>query len=106
MNQKYLLVGIGALAWLGAPAPGDSGSDLFEPPVRIEAAGKPIDVDIGHAAPCLQDIDGDGSRELLVGQFGDGKLLIFKNVGTPKAPKWGAPQPFMAGGAEGTVPAG
>ena len=43
-------------------------------PVRLEAAGKPIDTEIGHAAPFVCDFDGDGLKDLLVGQFGDGIL--------------------------------
>lgn len=49
-------------------------SDELAAPVRIEAAGKPIDTDTGHAAPFVGDFDGDGVRDLLVGQFGDGIL--------------------------------
>src|SRR5437016_5228905 len=46
----------------------DPASELL-PPVRLEAAGKPIDTDVGHAAPFVCDIDGDGKLDLLVGQF-------------------------------------
>ena len=46
----------------------------FAPPVRLEAAGKPIDTDVGHAAPLVVDFDGDGKNDLLVGQFGEGKI--------------------------------
>src|SRR5581483_9577431 len=35
-------------------------SPELRPPVRLEAAGKPIDVDVGHAAPFFADLDGDG----------------------------------------------
>lgn len=71
----------------------------FEKPFRIQADGKPIDVDIGHAAPYLHDFDGDGVRDLLVGQFGaQGRLRIYRNTGTDKAPVFGASVWFMAGG--------
>ena len=57
------------------------------PPVRIEAAGKPIDTDVGHAAPFVCDFDGDGVQDLLVGQFGEGILRIYRNEGTNAKPK-------------------
>jgi hypothetical protein len=75
-------------------------------PVRLEADGKPIDTDIGHATPALYDFDGDGKRDLLVGQFGDGKMKIFKNIGTHKEPKFAAEEWLKAGGAVVTTPTG
>ena len=77
----------------------------FEPPVRIEAGGKPIDVEIGHAAPYVYDFDRDGKRDLLVGQFGSGRLRIHRNVGTNEAPLLEESQWFMAGDEIATVPA-
>lgn len=80
--------------------------DELSAPFRVEANGKPIDVDIGHAAPLVADFDGDGVQDLLVGQFGDGKLRIYRNQGNNSTPKLGAFAWFQAGGAEGKVPAG
>jgi hypothetical protein len=77
------------------------------PPVRVEAEGGPIDVtDIGHAAPFLGDVDDDGKRDLLVGQFGGGKLRIYKNTGTEAEPKFGKYEFMKAGADLGVVPAG
>lgn len=78
----------------------------LSPPVRLEAAGKPIDTTIGHAAPFVGDFDGDGVPELLVGQFGGGELWIYHNVGTAKQPKLAAGQKFKDGANTGVVPAG
>lgn len=78
----------------------------FQKPVRLEAAGEPIDTEVGHAAPYVYDFDRDGKRDLLVGQFGGGKLKIYRNLGTSEAPRFGEPEWFHAGGAVATVPAG
>lgn len=78
----------------------------FEPPFRLEAEGKPIDVEIGHAAPYLYDFDGDGVRDLLVGQFGQGRCRIYKNEGTATAPKFSKFEWFQAGGDVASVKAG
>ena len=81
-------------------------SDAFEPPFRVRDANGFIDVEWGHAAPLVTDIDGDGVPDLLVGQFGDGKLRVYKNVGTAKAPRFDGFTWFKAGEQEGKIPSG
>lgn len=57
----------------------------FEPPVRLEADGGAVRVESpGYAAPCWADVDGDGLKDLLVGQFNKGKMQLFKNLGEGK----------------------
>lgn len=57
----------------------------FEPPVRMMADGKPVEVQSpGYAAPAWADIDGDGDNDLLVGQFNGGKIHVFRNMGGGK----------------------
>ena len=75
-------------------------------PYRVEAGGKPIDVEIGHAAPWVGDFDGDGVNDLLVGQFGGGKLRIYRNAGTNAAPRYEDVAWFQTGEGEGKVPSG
>lgn len=75
-------------------------------PVRLEAGGKPIDTEVGHATPALYDWDGDGKRDLLVGQFGGGKLKIFRNLGTNQDPKFGPEEFFTVGDTVVTTPTG
>ncbi|HEX8524868.1 MAG TPA: VCBS repeat-containing protein [Tepidisphaeraceae bacterium] len=77
----------------------------LSPPVQIQAGEKPIDVEIGHAAPCFADIDKDGKPDLLVGQFGNGQLRIYKNVGSETEPKFDSFQWFRGGEKLGTIPA-
>lgn len=82
-------------------------SPELEPPVRLEAAGKPIDAaEIGHAAPFVCDFDGDGLKDLLVGQFKDGLLWIYRNEGTNSEPKLAAGVKFKEGKEDGRVPSG
>jgi hypothetical protein len=57
----------------------------FQPPVRLMADGVPVRVESpGYAAPCWADIDGDGRKDLLVGQFHDGKIRVYRNLGDGK----------------------
>jgi hypothetical protein len=78
----------------------------LEPPFLATAAGKVIEVEIGHAAPTFVDYDGDGLKDLLVGQFGNGRLRIYKNVGTPTAPKFNGFEWFHAGDQIAEIEAG
>lgn len=100
----------------------------LQPPVRILVGDKPIDVTTGHAAPYVLDFDGDGKKDLLVGEFGDGefpvaelpaaladgwkqagnfangRLRIHRNVGTNKAPRFDGFEYLQAGGGDATIP--
>jgi hypothetical protein len=78
----------------------------FTPPVRLGAAGKPIDTEVGHAAPLVVDFDGDGKKDLLVGQFGSGILWVYRNEGTNTQPRYAAGVKFQAGDQDGRVPTG
>jgi hypothetical protein len=97
-----LMIVLMSLNASNAPALGDD----LAPPVRLEAAGKPIDTEIGHAAPLVYDWDGDGVKDLLVGQFGGGVLWSFRNEGTNASPKLAAGVKFKDGKKDGTVPTG
>src|SRR5262245_56679718 len=55
----------------------------FKPPVRLMAGGAAIRVESpGYAAPCWTEID--GKKAVLVGQFRQGKIQVFKNLGAEK----------------------
>lgn len=96
---------LGLTATIYAPVGTVAASD-FQLPFRVSANGQPIETEGGNAVPCLMDFDGDGQCDLLVGQFKDGKMRIFRNVGSRTEPKFTAGSWFKAGGADARVPAG
>ncbi len=96
---------VAGLASLAAATSLFAASDL-QAPFRVEANGKPIDMDGGFAAPYLADFDGDGISDLLIGQRGECKLRIYKNLGTKAAPKFGPSAFFKAGGVDASLPGG
>ena len=83
-----------------------SSPDLHSP-VHVMAGGSPLDVQrVGHAAPCFNDFDGDGLKDLLVGQFEEGWLRIYRNQGTNAQPQFSGHEWFRAGADLGRVPTG
>lgn len=101
INVNMFLTFIAASS-LVAPA---VAGELLEP-FRVEANGKPIDMDVGFAAPFVTDFDGDGVFDLMLGQRGECKLRIFRNIGSNKEPKFGVSAFFKAGGVDASLPGG
>ena len=85
----------------------DSGPGQLEAPVRLEADGKPIDIGalskIAHAGPWIADVDCDGDRDLLVGDF-PGHFWFFENTGTEALPKYASRGKLKAGKAAAKTP--
>jgi hypothetical protein len=103
-----MITSLCAAVLLAAPAAADrpGPSPGLAPPVAVLAGGKAIDVDIGHAAPFVADLLGEGKPQLLVGQFGEGKLRVYRNTGSARAPRFDKFEWFQAGGEVVKVPAG
>ena len=74
----------------------------FQDPVRLKAGDAAVRVESpGYAAPCWADLDADGKSELLVGQFRDGKIRVFKHQA---AEKFDPGEWLQAGGEVAQVP--
>lgn len=74
----------------------------FEAPVMMKAGDKAVRVESpGYAPSCWADLDRDGKKDLLVGQFNRGKIQFFRNLGDGKLADgaW-----LQAGGGVATVP--
>jgi hypothetical protein len=95
-----------AAAALVLTVSGSGASSELAAPFRVEANGKPIDMEAGNAAPCVIDFDRDGALDLLVGQRGECNLRIFRNRGSRTDPKFGVSAMFRAGGEVATLPGG
>lgn len=57
----------------------------FAAPIRMAGGGETIKVEApGYAAPAFYDVDRDGKKDLVVGQFAGGKINVFKGLGDGK----------------------
>lgn len=93
MNKCLVCIG---MLYLCASAQGLS----FYPPETIKANGQPIVASVGNASPQVEDWNGDGKKDLLVGQFSGGKIRLFLNSGTNNAPVFTTSTFLQADGKE------
>lgn len=77
------------------------------PPVQIQVGKQPLDIErSGHAAPFVGDFYEDGGLCLLVGQYSEGRLRVYRNTGTHNQPRFDSYTWFEAGGKIASVPVG
>jgi hypothetical protein len=106
-----------------APAQVADGRNSLAAPFAVSAHGVAIDLPAdpaahagsGNSFPWFGDFDGDGKPDLLVGQYGDsrpgklageGRLRIYRNLGTRERPRFGAPFWFDDAVPTGRIPKG
>ena len=98
---------LGVFCLLATAVRGGETTGELAPPVHVMAGGEPMDTErIGHAAPFFGDFDGDGLADLLVGEYYQGRLRVYRNIGTAAKPAFGDYTWFHAGAELGRVPSG
>jgi hypothetical protein len=57
----------------------------FSEPVRLKGGDEFIKTESpGYACPCWADMDNDGKKDLIIGQFNGGKMKVYRNLGDGK----------------------
>jgi hypothetical protein len=86
-------------------APKGAAVEGFFAPIRLSAADGVIDSgpSWGHSGPWIEDIDGDGRRDLIVGDF-SGLFRLYRNEGTNQKPRYAMAVNLKAGGEDAKVP--
>ncbi|MFO7627421.1 MAG: hypothetical protein R6V62_09205 [Candidatus Fermentibacteraceae bacterium] len=75
------------------------------PSYELTCAGVIIDVGY-YGAPCVVDWDGDGLKDLVLGQFASGNIRFYKNEGTNANPVFNTFSMIYADGSPITLPYG
>lgn len=103
MNRLHALMLAAAVAGPSALAASDY---KFAEPRQLSGGDKVIVVEApGYAAPGLADVTGDGVPDLLVGQFRDGKIGLYKGIkGEDGKLSFGAHEWLQAGGEIAKIP--
>jgi hypothetical protein len=93
------------------PAADAPKGDRLAKPVQLEVDGKPLVSERGGLYPFVGDFYDDGRLALLLGYGGDtmcveGRLLVYRNVGTKVSPRLGEPRWFDDIVPTGRIPQG
>jgi hypothetical protein len=97
---KYVI----AIACIAAPLlPVFAQTPFFYDPEYLLTLGDTIDVGY-YSAPFASDWNGDGNKDLIVGQFANGHIRFYENIGTNNYPLFGSPEFLYADGSIISLP--
>ncbi len=78
----------------------------YQTQFTINANGSPIQLSLGHANPLVTDWNGDGLKDLMVGQYTSGKIRYYVNSGSNEAPVFTTFSYLQADGSDISVSSG
>jgi hypothetical protein len=78
---------------------------VFHGPYGIADNGTPIDVG-WYGAPSMYDWDGDGQKDMIVGQYEYGYIRFYQNIGSDPSPTFNGFTYLSASGSQITLPYG
>lgn len=78
---------------------------MFDNPTQVYAGGSVIDVGY-YAAPCVADWNGDGLKDLILGEFSLGKIRYYGNEDSNDSPVFSGYSYLQADGVDITLPYG
>ena len=78
----------------------------YLPPFNVMANGAQIQLSIGHANPLITDWNGDGLKDLILGQYSSGKLRYYENNDSNDSPMFSNYTFMQADGADISLTSG
>ncbi|NOQ21885.1 MAG: hypothetical protein GQ565_04435 [Candidatus Aegiribacteria sp.] len=72
----------------------------------VYADGSQITLPIGNASPLVTDWNSDGKKDLLLGRFSNGNILLYTNTGTNDSPVLTYTGLLQAGGSNISLSSG
>jgi len=78
---------------------------IYQSPSFVLSDGTAIDVSY-YGSPCVHDWDGDGAKDLILGEFDYGKIRLYLNVWNNPAPVFEGFTYMQADGADISLPYG